>query len=63
MRAAALGALNDSDRTVRGNAASLLGEVGDATALSALRKSLKKESYWLNEQIIGKAIERLEGRL
>jgi HEAT repeat protein len=63
LRAAALGALNDDDRTVRGNAASLLGEVGDATALSALRKILKKESYWLNEQIIGKAIERLEGRL
>ena len=62
LRAAALGALTDDDRTVRGNAASLLGEVGDATALSALRKSLKKESYWLNEQIIGKAIERLEGR-
>lgn len=62
LRTAALGALNDDDRTVRGNAASLLGEIGDATALAALRKSLKKESYWLNEQIIGKAIERLEGR-
>jgi HEAT repeat protein len=62
LRAAALGALGDDDRTVRGNAAALLGEVGDASALSALRKSLKKESYWLNEQIIGKAIARLDGR-
>lgn len=63
LRAAALRALNDDDRTVRGNAASLLGEVGDASALAALRKSLKKESYWLTEQTISKAIERLEGRL
>jgi hypothetical protein len=63
LRAAAMGALSDDDRTVRGNAPALLGEVGDATALSALRKSLKKESYWLNEQIIEKAIERLDGRL
>jgi HEAT repeat protein len=61
LQAAALIALKDDDRTVRGNAANILGEVGDAASLSALRQSHERESYWLNEQIIGKAIERLEG--
>jgi hypothetical protein len=63
LRGAALHALSDDDRTVRGNAASLLGEVGDATVLPALRDALKKESYWLTEQTIANAIKGLEGRL
>jgi HEAT repeat protein len=62
LRKAALLALSDDDRMVRGNAASLLGVVGDATVLPVLQKALKKESYWLNEQIIVNAIKGLEGR-
>jgi hypothetical protein len=63
LKSAALHALKDDDRTVRGNAAALLGEVGDATALAALRKSVKKESYWLTKQQISDAITLLEGQL
>jgi HEAT repeat protein len=63
LQAAALHALTDDDRTVRGNAASLLGEAGDATALAALRKSVKKESYWLTKQQMSDALKSLEGRL
>jgi hypothetical protein len=62
LREAALRALSDGDRTVRENAASLLGEVGDATVLPALRQALKKESYWLTEQTITNTIKGLEGR-
>jgi HEAT repeat protein len=62
LREAALRALSDGDRTVRGNAASLLGEVGDATVLPPLRQALKKESYWLTEQTIANTIKGLEGR-
>lgn len=62
IRVAAVNALSDEDRTVRGNAASLLGEVGDVTVLPALRQALKKESYWLTEQTMTKVIAGLEGR-
>ena len=60
MREAALRALNDVDATARGNAASLLREVGDATVLPALRQLLKKEPHWLTKQSISSAIEALE---
>jgi HEAT repeat protein len=62
MRAAAVRGLGDNDRTVRGNAAALLGVVGDSTVLPALRKALKQESYWLTEQTIANAIKGLEER-
>src|SRR4029077_12957616 len=59
LRVAAVRGLTDDDRTVRGNAAALLGEVGDATGLPALREALKKETYWLTEQTIANAIKDL----
>jgi len=62
LRVAAVHALSDDDRTVRGNAASLVGEVGDASDLPTLRKAQKKESYWLTEQTIAKAITAIEER-
>lgn len=62
LREAATRALSDHDRTVRGNAATLLGAVGDATALPTLRQALKKESYWLTEQTITNAIKAIEDR-
>lgn len=46
LQAAALRALGDSQSDVRAPAAELLGEVGDATALAALRARLKKERQW-----------------
>jgi hypothetical protein len=47
---------------VRGNAAALLGEVGDSTVLPALRKALKQETYWLTEQTIANAIKVIQGQ-
>ena len=62
LRTAAVRGLTDDDRAVRGNAAALLGEVGDSTDLPALRKALKQESYWLTEQTMTNAIKGLQGR-
>jgi HEAT repeat protein len=61
LRAAALRALGDDDRSVRGNAASLLKEVGSAADLPALRKALEEETYWLTEQTLVRTIESIEG--
>jgi HEAT repeat protein len=62
LRTAAVRGLGDDDQTVRGNAAALLGEVGDSTVLPALRKALKKESYWLTEQTIAITIKAIQER-
>jgi HEAT repeat protein len=62
LRGAAVRALGDEDRAVRGNAAALLGEVGDSTVLPALRKALKKETYWLTEQTMANAIKGLQAQ-
>ena len=63
LQAAALRALGDRQSDVRAPAAELLGEVGDATALAALRVRLKKERQWDAKQCISEAIEQVEGRL
>jgi HEAT repeat protein len=62
LRDAALRGLSDEDRTVQGNAASLLGQVGDATVLPTLRAAHKKESYFLTKQMIADAIKAIEER-
>ena len=63
IQTAALQALKDEDATVRGNAALLLRDVGDAAALAALKKILKKEPHWLTKQNISNAIAGLEKRV
>ncbi len=62
LRKEAVRALSDAETSVRQAAASLLGEVGDKTALPALREWLKKDSYWLTKQVIEKAIASIEKR-
>jgi HEAT repeat protein len=62
LQAAAAHGLKDGDRTVRGSAAALLGEVGDSAVLPSLQRAMKQESYWLTEQTMQKAIKKLQGR-
>jgi HEAT repeat protein len=63
LRAVALRSLDDAKSLVRGMAAYLLREVGDITALAALRARLKKERNRDTKQSINEAIEWLEARL
>jgi HEAT repeat protein len=62
LRQEAVRALSDAETSVRQAAASLLGEIGDQTSLPALREWLKRDSYWLTQQVIEKAIAAIEKR-